>query len=89
MNADRKSIAVIDPANEEVIGEVPRQTAADADRAVGAAREVFLKWRWVPGNTSIWTTSRKSNRIGIHIRNTTQTMTEPSTYMHYEIANSS
>jgi acyl-CoA reductase-like NAD-dependent aldehyde dehydrogenase len=49
MNADRKSIAVINPANEEVIGEVPRQTAADADRAVGAAREAFLKWRWVPG----------------------------------------
>ena len=82
MNADRKSIAVIDPANEEVIGEVPRQTAADADRAVGAAREVFLKWRWVPGNTSIWTTSRKSNRIGIHIhiRNTTGS--------NYEIADS-
>ncbi len=49
MNADRKSIAVINPANEEVIGEVPRQTAADADRAVRAAREAFLKWRWVPG----------------------------------------
>lgn len=34
MNGDRKSIAVINPANEEVIGEVPRHTAADADRAV-------------------------------------------------------
>src|SRR5438105_9420318 len=45
----RATIPVINPANEEVIGQVPRGTAEDADRAVHAAREAFRKWRWVPG----------------------------------------
>ena len=44
----RESIYVINPANEEVIGEVPRGNADDADSAVRAAREAFRKWRWVP-----------------------------------------
>ena len=44
-----ESIAVINPANEEIIGHVPRGTAEDADRAVRAAREAFRNWRWVPG----------------------------------------
>jgi acyl-CoA reductase-like NAD-dependent aldehyde dehydrogenase len=43
-----QQIEVIDPATAEVIGSVPRGTAADADRAVGAAREAFRKWRWIP-----------------------------------------
>jgi hypothetical protein len=29
MNGDCKSTAVINPANEEMIGEIPRQSAAD------------------------------------------------------------
>src|SRR2546426_10570322 len=49
MRADHKSIPVINPANEEVVGEIPRGNADDADRAVRAAREAFLKWRWVSG----------------------------------------
>jgi len=43
-----QQIDVIDPATEEIIGSVPRGTASDADRAVGAAREAFRKWRWIP-----------------------------------------
>jgi aldehyde dehydrogenase (NAD+) len=35
---------VIDPATEELIGEVPAGCAEDVDRAVGAAREAFLPW---------------------------------------------
>src|SRR6267143_5794979 len=46
---EREPIPVINPADEEVIGHVPRSTADDADRAVRAAREAFRKWRWVPG----------------------------------------
>ena len=42
-------IPVINPADEEIIENVPRGTAEDADIAVRAAREAFLKWRWVPG----------------------------------------
>src|SRR5262245_25555286 len=44
-----KGIQVINPATEQLIGEVPRGTASDANRAVINAREAFLKWRWVPG----------------------------------------
>jgi len=43
-----QSIDVINPANEEIIGQVARGTAEDADRAVHDAREAFRKWRWVP-----------------------------------------
>src|SRR5437868_2858195 len=43
-----EEIEVINPANEEVIGQIARGTAEDADRTVRAAREAFLKWRWVP-----------------------------------------
>jgi betaine-aldehyde dehydrogenase len=41
-------IQVINPANEEIIGAVPRGTAENADQAVRVAREAFRKWRWVP-----------------------------------------
>ena len=48
MKNDAKSIRVINPATEEIIGEAPRADAETADRAVRAAREAFKKWRWVP-----------------------------------------
>ena len=35
---------VIDPANEKVVGSVPKGTAEDVDRAVKAARAAFKKW---------------------------------------------
>jgi acyl-CoA reductase-like NAD-dependent aldehyde dehydrogenase len=41
-------IEVINPATEEVVGVVPRQTAAGADHAVRSAREAFGTWRWIP-----------------------------------------
>ncbi len=39
-----EAIEVINPSTEEVIGTVPAGTAADADRAVAAAREAFDEW---------------------------------------------
>ena len=39
-----ETIEVINPSTEEVIGTVPAGTAADADRAVAAAREAFDEW---------------------------------------------
>lgn len=45
------SSAVIDvenPATLEVIGQVPRGTVGDVDRAVGAARAAFSSWAAVP-----------------------------------------
>jgi betaine-aldehyde dehydrogenase len=44
-----KTIAVINPATEKVVGRAARMGARDADRAVKAAREAFKTWRWVPG----------------------------------------
>jgi aldehyde dehydrogenase (NAD+) len=44
----RGTIAVINPATEEVIGSVPEGTPADVDRAVTAAREAFESWSQTP-----------------------------------------
>src|SRR5690242_6779726 len=41
-------IPVIDPANEQIIDNIPRGTAEDADVAVRAARKAFATWRWIP-----------------------------------------
>ncbi|MGH2746812.1 MAG: gamma-aminobutyraldehyde dehydrogenase [Actinomycetota bacterium] len=41
-----KTDPIENPANEEVIGEVPRGDAQDVDRAVTAAREAFEDGRW-------------------------------------------
>lgn len=43
-------LSVINPANEKVVGSVPKGTAADVDRAVKSARQAFKKWsRLTPG----------------------------------------
>ncbi|MFA1546272.1 aldehyde dehydrogenase [Actinomadura chokoriensis] len=39
-------LGVVSPATEEVVGEVPAATAADIDRAVGAARSAFDDGPW-------------------------------------------
>ena len=41
-----ETCAVINPATEETIGEVPVGTAADADAAIAAAREAFDNGPW-------------------------------------------
>ncbi len=41
----RKSSPVINPATEEVIGQVPHASKADLDRALAAAQEGFKTWR--------------------------------------------
>ncbi len=38
----------INPANGEIIGEVPKSGRADVERAVAAAAEAFPRWRKVP-----------------------------------------
>ncbi len=40
-----ESLAVVDPATEEVITEVPRGTVQDVDSAVEAAHEAFKTWQ--------------------------------------------
>jgi aldehyde dehydrogenase (NAD+) len=41
--------AVIDPATEDVVGEVSWGTVEDAYRVVAAAKKAFPGWRLVPG----------------------------------------
>lgn len=50
MKADRltKQIEVINPATEEVLGDVPRGSEADVHAAVAAAQAAFAEWRRLP-----------------------------------------
>ncbi|WP_328492725.1 NAD-dependent succinate-semialdehyde dehydrogenase [Streptomyces sp. NBC_00414] len=43
-----RTAPIVNPATEEVIGEVPLATTADLDRALGAADEGFRVWRGTP-----------------------------------------
>src|SRR6266567_2049725 len=44
----RRTAPVIDPATEQVIGQVPLATTADLDRALAAADAGFRVWRDTP-----------------------------------------
>lgn len=44
----RRTQPVVNPATEEVLGELPHATTADLDRALEAARRSFPSWRAVP-----------------------------------------
>jgi betaine-aldehyde dehydrogenase len=46
---DGRTLDVINPATEEVIGKAPRAGERDVDRAVAAARSAFPEWRRTPG----------------------------------------
>jgi acyl-CoA reductase-like NAD-dependent aldehyde dehydrogenase len=45
-----KTIEVRNPANGEVVGQIPRGTTADVDAAVEAARKAFPAWAAMPGS---------------------------------------
>ncbi len=44
--ASGETVAVVNPATEEEIAQVPRGDAADVDRAVAAARAAFETWQY-------------------------------------------
>src|SRR3546814_20842125 len=46
-----KWMDVVNPSNEEVIGQVPACSAGDLDRAVEAARAAFKTWKTTPIET--------------------------------------
>lgn len=45
--ADGKTYAVVNPANEEVIGQAPQAGIADAEAAIAAASRAFAGWKRV------------------------------------------
>ena len=52
--SEGETTPVINPATEESIGDVPKGTEADVDRAVAAAREAFNDWsQTTPGERSM------------------------------------
>src|SRR5437762_7946984 len=70
-----EQIPVINPANEEVIGHVPRGTADDADHAVRAARQAFGQWRWVPAVDKATMLHKVARRIREKQKDLATTMT--------------
>src|SRR2546428_11127334 len=48
-SVSKKTFPIDNPATEEIIDEVPRANAKDADLAVESAAEAFGDWRGVPG----------------------------------------
>lgn len=44
----REHVPVINPATEEVLGELPLASGADLDRALAAARDAYPAWRAMP-----------------------------------------
>jgi len=45
-SASGETMEVLNPATGEAIAEVPRSTAEDVDRAVGAAKKAWAEWQW-------------------------------------------
>ncbi len=63
--ASGKTFANINPATEEVIGEVADATAADMHRAIDAARRAFDESDWsttTPSESVAWSSSRRRSR---------------------------
>src|SRR5690349_11967624 len=73
---DRESIPVLNPANEDVIGQVPRSNADDAARVVQNARSAFLKWRWIPAVEKASMLHRIAARIRAKQHDLATTMTQ-------------
>jgi acyl-CoA reductase-like NAD-dependent aldehyde dehydrogenase len=48
MSTTTETMAVLEPATEEVLAELPRASAEDADAAVARAKAAFPEWRAVP-----------------------------------------
>jgi len=63
-SAGRGTKAVLDPATEEVLGQIPDATAADLDRALAAAEKGFAAWRRVQP----WERAAKLRKISELIR---------------------
>lgn len=63
-SAGRGTKAVLDPATEDVLGQIPDATPADLDRALRAAADGFAAWRRVQP----WERSAKLRRVADLLR---------------------
>ena len=44
-----ETMTILNPATEEVVGQVPNGNEADAHKAIAAAKAAFQEWRWTSG----------------------------------------
>ena len=58
-NNTKEKIDVINPFNEEVLGQIPVSTKEDLDQALDAAKKSFQLWK----RTSPWERSEKEQTI--------------------------
>ena len=62
-----ESLAVTDPATQEVMAEVPLSPAEEVDRAAQAAAEAFRAWRRVPAPDRIQYLFRLKDLLEEHL----------------------
>ena len=65
---DGETLAVVDPADEETLGLIPKAGPDDLDDALDAAEQGFLKWRATPA----WTRSGVLRAIAGELRQRTE-----------------
>ncbi|WP_020203715.1 NAD-dependent succinate-semialdehyde dehydrogenase [Cupriavidus sp. WS] len=65
--ADGLTLAVTDPATDEVFAQVPDSGAADARRAVDVAHQAFSTWRKVPAKQRAQIIKRWNDLIVSHV----------------------
>src|SRR5579864_1087100 len=66
---------VINPANNEVLGQVPLSTAAEVDAAVEAAARAFPEWRRTPPEDRIQYLFKLKNLLEEHVDDLARTIT--------------
>ncbi len=71
-----ETIEVINPATEELLGEVPRGTAEDAAAAVAAARAAFRAWQRMPAWERAGMLHEAAEKIRAHEAEITRLLTE-------------
>lgn len=74
--AATETIAVINPATEEVLDTVPRGTAADVNTAVAAAKTAFAAWKRTPAWERAGLLHDVANKIKAHEEALTRLLTE-------------
>jgi betaine-aldehyde dehydrogenase len=71
-----KKISVLNPATEQVLDEIPNQTAEEVNKAVARARKAYDSWRKVPAHEKAEMLHEVSHRIKEQTENLARILTE-------------
>jgi betaine-aldehyde dehydrogenase len=72
----KEAIQVINPANEDILDEVPRGTVEDVDTAVAAAKAAFDNWRRMPAWERAGLLHEAANKMQAHEEELARLLTE-------------